>query len=149
MHADCHFRFLLQSLAVSLSSSFITQMVRIAKRTLFPNGYTATPPPDPTPEEQAAMRERLLRWRPTGALGVSCLFMGFDAIHQPSSLQSLFDAFCPWSPTRGYTGRRTRTVIECTLQCASRGVDLGQVNSGFVPGVGDQSTQHIMHDWRW
>ena len=146
-HVDCFFRFLLQSLAISLSSSFVTQMVRIAKRTLFPNGYTAIPPPDPTPEEQAAMRERLLRWRPTGPLGVSCLFTVFDAIYQPSFLQSPFDTFCPWPPTRRYAGRGTRAVVECTLQCASRSVDLGSVNSFFVPGVGDQSTQHIMHDW--
>jgi len=33
--------------------------IRIAKRSLFPNGYLAPPPIDPTPEEQAAIRERL------------------------------------------------------------------------------------------
>ena len=31
----------------------------ISKKTLFPNGYPAPPPPDPTPEEQIILRERL------------------------------------------------------------------------------------------
>ena len=35
-------------------------MVRIAMRTLFPNGYLAPPPVDPTPEEQAVIREHLV-----------------------------------------------------------------------------------------
>ena len=34
-------------------------IIRIAKKTLFPNGYLAPPPIDPTPEEQVVIRERL------------------------------------------------------------------------------------------
>ena len=34
-------------------------IIRTAKRTLFPNGYLAPPPIDPTPEEQVVIRERL------------------------------------------------------------------------------------------
>ncbi|KAK7058770.1 hypothetical protein VNI00_001394 [Paramarasmius palmivorus] len=56
--------FLLKNI---LSTTFLFNIVRTAKRTLFPNGYPAPPPPDPTPEEQAEMRAKILAWRGTGA----------------------------------------------------------------------------------
>jgi hypothetical protein len=34
-------------------------MIKIAKKTLFPNGYLAPPTVDPTPEEQVELRQRL------------------------------------------------------------------------------------------
>jgi len=58
-------------LNTALSPQYITRIARIAKRTLFPNGYLVPSPPDPTPEEQRALKERLLKWRPRGALCTS------------------------------------------------------------------------------
>ncbi|TFK57407.1 hypothetical protein OE88DRAFT_1619806 [Heliocybe sulcata] len=43
----------------ALSAAQITKIVGIAKNTLFPNGYPAPPPVDPTPEEQVVIRENL------------------------------------------------------------------------------------------
>jgi len=42
-----------------LSPGRLVDIIRIAKKTLFPNGYLSPPPIDPTPEEQAAIREQL------------------------------------------------------------------------------------------
>ncbi|VDC01904.1 unnamed protein product [Peniophora sp. CBMAI 1063] len=42
-----------------LSLPNLVNVVSIAKRALFPNGYPAQAPPDPTPEEQAVMRALL------------------------------------------------------------------------------------------
>jgi hypothetical protein len=39
----------------------ITVLVSATKHALFPNGYPALTPPDPTPEEQAVLRSELLR----------------------------------------------------------------------------------------
>ncbi|KAF8349875.1 hypothetical protein F5887DRAFT_1070128 [Amanita rubescens] len=55
-------------LLTSLSSAFVLNTTRIAKRTLFPNGYPGPPYEDPTPEEQSAIRARLTAIRPTGVL---------------------------------------------------------------------------------
>lgn len=35
--------------------------MRAARRALFPEGWPGPPPPDPTPEEQAALREELVQ----------------------------------------------------------------------------------------
>lgn len=43
-----------------LSPERLTTIIVIAKRTLFPNGYPAAAPPDPTPEEQVAVKEALV-----------------------------------------------------------------------------------------
>lgn len=51
----------------------VLNIVRIGKRTLFPNGYPAPPPIDPTPEEQAQMLAKLLAWRGRGGTCKSCL----------------------------------------------------------------------------
>ncbi|KAF7339681.1 PXA domain-containing protein [Mycena sanguinolenta] len=56
-------RLLPYLLAQTLSPKLLLTIVRNAKRTLFPNGYPAPPPVDPTPEEQAQMRARLLAYR--------------------------------------------------------------------------------------
>ncbi|KAL0950905.1 hypothetical protein HGRIS_007664 [Hohenbuehelia grisea] len=61
-------RLLPYMLNANLSFQFVTNIVRISKRTLFPNGYPAPAPPDPTAEEQAIMLQRLVSWRPKGAL---------------------------------------------------------------------------------
>lgn len=39
----------------------VTGLVSAAKHALFPNGYPAQSPPDPTPEEQAVLRSELVR----------------------------------------------------------------------------------------
>jgi hypothetical protein len=39
----------------------ITTLISAAKHSLFPNGYPAQSPPDPTPEEQAVLRSELVR----------------------------------------------------------------------------------------
>ena len=44
----------------ALSPGNLVDLIRIAKKTLFPNGYLAPPPIDPTPEEQVVIRERLV-----------------------------------------------------------------------------------------
>ncbi|KAG2160096.1 PXA domain-containing protein [Suillus bovinus] len=44
-----------------LCASSIVFVIRLSKRTLFPNGYPGSPPIDPTPEEQIAIRQQLLR----------------------------------------------------------------------------------------
>ncbi|KAF9455561.1 PXA domain-containing protein, partial [Collybia nuda] len=51
------------------SPAFLLNITRISKRTLFPNGYPGPPPIEPTPEEQAEVRARLVAWRPSGTLG--------------------------------------------------------------------------------
>lgn len=51
-----------------LSPAFILNIVRLSKRTLFPNGFPAPPLPDPTQEEQAAIKQRLTSWRGSGGL---------------------------------------------------------------------------------
>ncbi|KAK7064436.1 PXA domain-containing protein [Favolaschia claudopus] len=56
-------RLLPYLLAQTLSPNLILTIARNAKRTLFPNGYPAPPPVDPTPEEQVQMRARLLAYR--------------------------------------------------------------------------------------
>lgn len=43
-----------------LSPERLASIIIIAKRTLFPNGYPAAAPPDPTQEEQVAMKEALV-----------------------------------------------------------------------------------------
>lgn len=57
--------FLLQRF---LSPSFILNITRLSKRTLFPNGYPGPPPTEPSPEEQAAIRAKLIAWRGRGAV---------------------------------------------------------------------------------
>ncbi|KAG6861224.1 hypothetical protein C0995_002573 [Termitomyces sp. Mi166 len=66
-------RFLPHLLETQLSSAFILSTTRTAKRTLFPNGYPGPPPIEPTPEEQAEFRARLVGWRPRGALATRLL----------------------------------------------------------------------------
>ncbi|KAJ6574886.1 PXA domain-containing protein [Mycena capillaripes] len=56
-------RLLPYLLAQALSPKLLLTTMRNAKRNLFPNGYPAPSPIDPTPEEQAQMRARLLAYR--------------------------------------------------------------------------------------
>lgn len=53
-----------------LSPTFILNIARLSKRTLFPNGYPGPQPIEPTPEEQAQIRAQLVAWRGKGALGL-------------------------------------------------------------------------------
>lgn len=42
-----------------INTTRLTKIVVLSKNTLFPNGYPAESPPDPTPEEQIVLKERL------------------------------------------------------------------------------------------
>ncbi|KAG1769636.1 PXA domain-containing protein [Suillus occidentalis] len=44
-----------------LCASYMLFVLRLSKRTLFPNGYPGPPPIDPTPEEQTIIHQQLLR----------------------------------------------------------------------------------------
>lgn len=39
----------------------VLMVVKLSKQTLFPNGYPGPPPTIPSPEEQALLKEELLR----------------------------------------------------------------------------------------
>jgi hypothetical protein len=54
----------------------ITALVAATKHSLFPNGYPALTPPDPTPEEQAVLRSELLR-RLAQAIPSACVIDPF------------------------------------------------------------------------
>ncbi|KAJ8508092.1 hypothetical protein ONZ45_g9614 [Pleurotus djamor] len=85
-------RLLPYTLDTLLSPQLVVNIVRAGKRTLFPNGYPAPAPPDPTLEEQAAMKERLTSWKPTGALAhILPLFLG------PTPSNTLSEALDPLS----------------------------------------------------
>ena len=58
-----------------LSPALILTTIKTAKRTLFPNGYPGPPSVDPSPEEQAELRARLLAWRGKGGIG---MFLSFS-----------------------------------------------------------------------
>ena len=63
-----------------LSPSFLLNTTRVAKRTLFPNGYPGPPAAEPSLEEQAKVRACLVSWRPAGPLCLShfLLLMSLD-----------------------------------------------------------------------
>ena len=58
------------------SQSNLVHVVSIAKRALFPNGYPAQAPPDPTPEEQVVTRA-LLAQRIVDKIPRALPFSGF------------------------------------------------------------------------
>ncbi|KIK26504.1 hypothetical protein PISMIDRAFT_8866 [Pisolithus microcarpus 441] len=72
-----------------LSFPSILSLVRLSKRTLFPNGYPGPPPVDPTPEEQVMIRRRLIR-RVSGMLPVpiSAILLGSSPV---VSLEAIVD----------------------------------------------------------
>ncbi|RDB28457.1 PXA domain protein 1 [Hypsizygus marmoreus] len=86
-------RLLPHLLTQFLSPAFILSTTRTAKRTLFPNGYPGPTPPEPSLEEQAEVRARLVAWRPSSALADRLLpiFLG------PSPTQTLEAALDPLS----------------------------------------------------
>jgi len=51
-----------------LSPAFILNITRLSKRTLFPNGYPGPQPQEPTLEEQAEIRAKLVAWRGKGVM---------------------------------------------------------------------------------
>lgn len=55
-----------------MDASLVTTVVQAAEKALFPDGWPGPPPPDPSPEEQVAMREGLVRRLVAGVPG-SCL----------------------------------------------------------------------------
>ncbi|KAJ4475185.1 PXA domain-containing protein [Lentinula edodes] len=61
-------KFLPYLLTRTLSTNLMQTMTRTAKRTLFPNGYPAPPPIDPTLEEQAETRRKLVEFLDDNAL---------------------------------------------------------------------------------
>lgn len=63
-----------------LSPSFILNITRLSKRTLFPNGYPGPPPIIPTLEEQAEIRAKLVAWRGRGPICTSFL-VSFHYFH--------------------------------------------------------------------
>ncbi|KAF8203159.1 PXA domain-containing protein [Pholiota molesta] len=79
-----------------LSPAFILNTVRLSKRTLFPNGYPGPQPPDPTPEEQAELRARLVAWRGKGGLALlTPILLGPDpSATLGAALDPLSDAQC-------------------------------------------------------
>ena len=53
-----------------LSPALILSITKTLKHALFPNGYPGPPPIDPSPEEQAELRARLVAWRGKGGIGM-------------------------------------------------------------------------------
>ncbi|KAF5377549.1 hypothetical protein D9615_005209 [Tricholomella constricta] len=86
-------RLLPHLLKTQLSPAFILSITRTAKRTLFPNGYPGPPPIEPTPEQQAEIRARLVAWRPNSALATRLL----PLLLGPSPSQTLDAALEPLS----------------------------------------------------
>ncbi|KAJ3501194.1 hypothetical protein NMY22_g19009 [Coprinellus aureogranulatus] len=79
-----------------LSPAFILNVTRTSKRTMFPNGYPGPPPIEPTSEEQAHLRAKLLAWRGKGATPhILPFILGPDASATLSTaLDPLTDAQC-------------------------------------------------------
>ncbi|CAA7266642.1 unnamed protein product [Cyclocybe aegerita] len=79
-----------------LSPAFVFNITRTGKRTLFPNGYPGPPPIDPSPEEQAEIRARLLAWRGKAGLAlVLPLLVGPDPSQTiAQALEPLSNAQC-------------------------------------------------------
>ncbi|KAG7450305.1 uncharacterized protein BT62DRAFT_927622 [Guyanagaster necrorhizus] len=79
-----------------LSPALLLSIVRIGKRTLFPNGYPAPPPVDPTPEEQAEIHAKLLAWRGTGGLSyLTPILLGSDpSVALKSAIDPLTSTSC-------------------------------------------------------
>ncbi|KAG5639358.1 hypothetical protein H0H81_003502 [Sphagnurus paluster] len=90
-------RLLPHLLAAQLSPASVLALTRTAKRTLFPNGYPGPTPIEPTPDEQALLRARLVAWRPAGALPARLLplLLGPDPSHTlDAALDPLSSAPC-------------------------------------------------------
>jgi len=83
-------------LMTSLSSTFMLNLTRAAKRTLFPNGYPGPPMEEPTLDEQAAIRAKLIAMRPSGALAyIMPIILGSDpAATIDSAIDPLNDSVC-------------------------------------------------------
>ncbi|TFK30652.1 hypothetical protein FA15DRAFT_662669 [Coprinopsis marcescibilis] len=79
-----------------LSPIFILNIVRLSKRTLFPNGYPGPQPVEPTPEEQAELRQILISWRPKGAIShLLPLFLSAEpSATMETAIEPLSDAKC-------------------------------------------------------
>ncbi|PBK77026.1 hypothetical protein ARMSODRAFT_1012229 [Armillaria solidipes] len=79
-----------------LSPALLLNIVRIGKRTLFPNGYPAPPPVDPTPEEQAEIYAKLIAWRGRGGLShLIPILLGSDpSVTLKSAIDPLTSTSC-------------------------------------------------------
>jgi len=72
----------------------ITALVTATKHSLFPNGYPALTPPDPTPEEQAVLRSELLRRLAQAIPGpLVPLVLGPTQATRERTLSALLDPF--------------------------------------------------------
>ncbi|KAK0208541.1 PXA domain-containing protein [Desarmillaria ectypa] len=77
-----------------LSSALLLNIVRTGKRTLFPNGYPAPPPVDPTPEEQAEIYAKLIAWR-GGLSHLIPILLGSDpSVTLKSAIDPLMSTSC-------------------------------------------------------
>ncbi|KAK0465361.1 PXA domain-containing protein [Desarmillaria tabescens] len=79
-----------------LSPALLLNIVRTGKRTLFPNGYPAPPPVDPTPEEQAEIYAKLIAWRGKGGLShLIPILLGSDpSVTLKSAIDPLTSTSC-------------------------------------------------------
>ncbi|KAF8273783.1 PXA domain-containing protein [Lactarius quietus] len=77
-----------------LTPARVTGLVSAAKHSLFPNGYPAQSPPDPTPEEQVVLRSELVR-RLTQAIPtpLAPLLLGPTPSVREQRLSALLDPF--------------------------------------------------------
>ncbi|EIM83390.1 uncharacterized protein STEHIDRAFT_101584 [Stereum hirsutum FP-91666 SS1] len=75
-----------------LSPERLTSIIIVAKRTLFPNGYPAAAPPDPTQEEQVAMKEAVVE-RTVGIVPpfVSSVLLGATPNEQKRTIEEMID----------------------------------------------------------
>lgn len=64
-----------------LSAPSLLSVVRLSKRTLFPNGYPGPPPVDPTAEEQVVIREELVKRISTQMPALA--LVGLDGVVDP------------------------------------------------------------------
>ncbi|KAF8640932.1 hypothetical protein AX17_000579 [Amanita inopinata Kibby_2008] len=80
----------------SLSSGFALNLMRLAKRNLFPNGYPGPTYSDPTVEEQVELRARLTAYRPGGILAyLAPVVLGPDPTATlDHAIEPLCDAAC-------------------------------------------------------
>ncbi|KAI0082219.1 hypothetical protein K474DRAFT_844283 [Panus rudis PR-1116 ss-1] len=74
-----------------LCSTTLANTVRIARRSLFPEGWPAPPPLDPTPEEQAEIRQRLEKRLLDVIPGILQPLLGPNSDARSYTIQSILD----------------------------------------------------------
>lgn len=95
-----------------LSPSSLANTVRISRRALFPNGWPAPPPIDPSPEEQIEMRQELERRLLALIPGTLHFVLMID-----TSSSSCFSEFLgPLAPLLGPTQESRAYTMSCILE---------------------------------